>query len=85
MQIFESADRVKTDMRVPRVLDARVRDICAYLGIPRNAFYALAAAFFVMELSPLLKGKKRSQVWGEIKNLFDGVLRSVAKHTGNIA
>jgi len=54
-------ERAKVDLRLPRDLHGQVHEICVLLGIPKNAFFALAAGLLVMELSLLQTVDKRDK------------------------
>lgn len=70
-------ERVKTDLRLPRELVAGVDVLTELLGIPRNAFYALATARLVIELSSLLEDvKKRRVMLEEVGQLFQKTLKA---------
>jgi len=68
-------DRVKTDIRLPKALVKHVDAVCEILGVPKNAFFVLAAGKLVVELSPLLSTKaKRSVIVRDVEALFQRVL-----------
>ncbi len=73
------SDRLKTDIRVPRVLSGQVDLICCAAGVPKNAFYSLAAGLLVIQLSPLLPGSKRAGLLSSIANLFQKALTEANK------
>jgi len=52
-------DRAKVDLRLPRDLHGQVHEMCDLLGIPKNAFFAMAAGLLLLELAPLQIGGKR--------------------------
>lgn len=76
----EHAARQKTDMRIPYPLAHRVEELAELVGVPRNAMYAMGAAYLCSLLSPLVHpGKKRLQVIRELEELFQKVIEGAKK------
>jgi len=74
------AERVKTDMRLPYALSVRVKELADLVGVPMNAFYAMAAAKMCAELSDFVQsGKKRTQLLRELDNLFQRIISEAEK------
>lgn len=72
--------RQKTDVRLPFDLSRRVEELSDALGVPKNAFFALAASLLCMQMAPLVvTGKKREILLREMKNLFEGVFDKIEK------
>lgn len=73
-------DRVKTDVRLPFALSHSVEELCAALGIPKNALFTLAASLLCVQLAPLLKpGVPRRKMLAELDALFQSVLAGARK------
>lgn len=51
--------RLRTEFRLPKLLVQQVEPMCRYLGIPKNAYFALAAALLTLELAPLVPSKRK--------------------------
>jgi len=71
--------RVKTDLRLPRDLMRHVEAVCAAAGVPKNAFFALASALFLIRMSPALEGRKRKEVLKYIEDMFQKVISNARK------
>lgn len=67
-------DRVKTDLRLPPKLMKQVEVVSTKLGIPKNAFFTVAACKFLIELSALLTPVKKENLELEIENLLQKIL-----------
>lgn len=73
-------ERVKTDMRLPRRLINLVEEASLQLGIPKNAFMAIAAAKLVAELSKNLgPGKKRLRLIYELEEEVQKIFEDAKK------
>ena len=65
------SERVKTDMRLPRVLIKHVEEMAELVGIPKNAFFTVAAAQLATVLSKrYAPGKKRRKMLDELEALM---------------
>ena len=73
------ADRVKTDLRLPKPFVKQVEAVCTKLGIPKNAFFVLAGARFLIQLAPVLGSKKGADLLTEVEDLVLGVVENVKK------
>lgn len=73
------SERVKTDLRLPRLLMEHVEAVCAAAGVPKNAFFALASGLFLIRMSPALEGRKRKEVLNDIEALFQKVISNARK------
>jgi hypothetical protein len=75
-----SADRVKTDMRMPQLLVKRVKEMSEVLGVPQNALYAMGVALLLVTMVPMVHpGKKRIQMLRELGELFRNVISGAEK------
>ena len=74
-------ERVRTDVRLPPDLAKQVGIVCRALGIPRNAFYTIAACEQMVKLSPLIKGKKR----GVLVKELDKIVQKIQKNIQNLS
>lgn len=63
-------ERVKTDLRMPKFLIRRVGEVCAALGLGKNAFYSMAGAMLALKFIPLVAGKKRSRLVQDLKRFL---------------
>ena len=80
------AKRVKTDLRLPKILADRMKDLADQIGIPANAVYAAAAASFVVQFAKLtslsgsLPSARRSEALvSEMERMFQNILAEVRK------
>lgn len=65
-------DRVKTDLRLPRKLVDHVAAVAQQVGLPKNAFFAVAAAKLASEFSTrYVEGKKRKTLLKELRRDVD--------------
>jgi hypothetical protein len=71
--------RIKTDLRFPPELLDKVDEVCVALGIPKNAFFVLAAGLLTLQLSPLVRIKQRKQLIMIVQDLFQKILAEIAK------
>ncbi len=70
------ADRQKVDVRLPQALNATIGTLADALGIPKNAFFALAVAQFAVGLLALEPAKKkRGELLRALGAQFDAVLQ----------
>lgn len=72
-------DRIKTDLRFPPELIDSVEQVTTALGIPKNAFFVLAASLLVLQLTPLLRTKSRKQLVMTMQDLFQKVVHEITK------
>lgn len=72
----DQQSRVRTDVRLPPSLANQVGVICKKLGIPRNAFYALAACNQLVSFLPLLNAKKKNIMIEELSSLLQKILEN---------
>ena len=70
-------DRIKTDVRLPPQLMKQVGVVCEKLGVPKNAFFTVAACKFLIELSPLLTVNKKAILEQQIADLLQKVLDNI--------
>ena len=71
--------RVKTDLRLPKLLIKQVESICYALGIPKNAFFTLGVAGLALQLAPLLPGRKRARLVQDMEKIVLKLLAEVKK------
>jgi hypothetical protein len=71
------AERVKTDMRMPRFLVERVEEVCTALGLGKNAFFSMAGAMLALRFLPLIPGKKRPRLVRDLKRFLLKVIEEV--------
>ena len=67
-------ERVKTDVRLPKSLAKDVERVARAMGIPKNAFYAVAAGLLIATLGPAMPGKKRTQLLQRAEKLIQKVI-----------
>lgn len=72
-------NRVKTDLRLPKQLVKQVEACCEALGVPKNAFFVLAAIRLAAEMGPIMPGKKRITLLIEIEKIFQKVISEARK------
>jgi len=65
--IHQMKERVKTDIRLPYKLVKHVEDMAAAVGIPKNAFFTVAAALLAIKLSKYESGQKRATMLRNLK------------------
>jgi len=71
------SERVKTDMRLPRVLIMHVEEMANRVGIPKNAFFTIAAAKLAVELSKrYTRGHKREKMLRELELEVQKIFRA---------
>lgn len=67
--------RVRTDVRMSERILRVMDEQCQTLGIPKNAFFTMAACILAVKFVPLLKGtKKRKTMLSNIEKLFQETL-----------
>lgn len=71
------AERIKTDLRMPRVLLEWVEEICRGLGISKNAFFSIAGALLALRILPILPGTKRSGLFRSLKQFVYQVVEEL--------
>lgn len=70
-------ERVKTDMRLPRMLVQHVEEMAELVGIPKNAFFTIAAARLAVELSKrYAPGKKREKMLRELELMVQKIFKA---------
>jgi len=74
-----TSDRAKTDLRLPRKLMSEVDVMCAAMGVPKNAFFVIAASNLLVKLSPLLVHKRRKVLLDKVENLFQTLMAGARK------
>jgi hypothetical protein len=68
------SERVKTDMRLPRMLIQHVEEVAELCGLPKNAFLTVAAAMLATQLSKrYAPGKKRKRMLLELEKMCEQV------------
>jgi len=71
--MVDLSDRVKTDVRLPRVLIQRLDEVAQIVGLSKNGFLTVASAAFIADLSrSFVPGKKRLDM---LKDLEEEVRR----------
>lgn len=64
------SERVKTDMRLPRMLIQHVEEMGDLIGLPKNAFFTIAAAMLATRMSKrYAPGKKRRKMLADLEKL----------------
>lgn len=64
------SERVKTDMRLPRMLVQHVEEVADLCGLPKNAFFTIAAAMLATRLSKrYAPGKKRRKMLLDLERM----------------
>ncbi len=71
--------RVKTDVRLPRVLLDHVDRVCQAVGLPKNAFISMGAALLVVLLSPLVPGRRRKTILASAEKIFQTFISRARK------
>jgi hypothetical protein len=74
-------ERAKVDLRLPRDLHNQVHEMCDLLGIPKNAFFAMAAGLLLLELSPLQNNGKKDDTSKVAVKIVQKVLSAVRKQS----
>jgi phosphopantothenoylcysteine synthetase/decarboxylase len=74
------SERVKTDMRLPRVLIQHVEEMAELVGLPKNAFFTVAAAMMATFLSrQYAPGKRRKKMLDDLEKEVQKVFREARK------
>lgn len=72
------ADRIKTDVRVPEDLSETVEELCAKLGMTKNAFYVVGAVKFAAEIAGVAYEKRtQRRVLTALKDQIQRMLDSL--------
>jgi hypothetical protein len=71
--------RIKTDLRLPPAFLEKVDEVCVALGVPKNAFFVLAASMLALQLAPMVRGKSRKQLILAMQDSFQKILSEVVK------
>lgn len=73
-------ERVKTDMRLPRVLIQHVEEMAPLVGLPKNAFFTVAAAKLAAELSrQYAPGRKRRKMLDDLEKTVQAIFKEARK------
>lgn len=73
-------ERVKTDLRISGRTNEVVEELSRKIGIPKNAFYTMAACSFAARLLPLVQGaRKRDQMRLIVEKTFQKILDDTRK------
>ena len=73
------ADRIKTDLRLPKEFVVVVEEACRKLGVPKNAFFVLAGALFLAQLEPAMKSKKSDKLLEDLEILVQNLIFNIKK------
>ena len=65
--------RVRTDVRLPKTLWSQVSKLCHEFGIPKNAFFTIAACSLLSKFSGLKTPKKGSFLLKEIQSILHSI------------
>lgn len=77
---MDLSERVKTDLRLPRVLVLHVEEIARLVGIPKNAFFTIAAAKLAADLAKgYVPGRKRRQFLLALEKEVQKIFREAKK------
>jgi len=66
-------ERVRTDVRMPPNLAKQVGVVCKRLGIPRNAFFTIAACNELIKLSDFLTSRKKDILLKELDEIVQKI------------
>jgi hypothetical protein len=73
-------ERVKTDMRLPRLLIKHVEEMAPLVGLPKNAFFTVAAATMAALLSrQYAPGKRRAKMLDALEKEVQTIFREARK------
>lgn len=73
---MDLSERVKTDMRLPRILIQHVEEMALLVGLPKNAFFTIAAAKMAVELSKrYAPGRKRRSMLNSLEREVQRVFK----------
>ena len=74
--------RVRTDVRMSERILRVMDEQCQTLGIPKNAFFTMAACTFAVKLVPLLYGVKKQKImFANLEKLFHETLEEARAAT----
>lgn len=74
--VSDLSERVKTDMRLPRALIRHVEEMAELVGLPKNAFFTIAAAQLAASLARgYVPGKKREKMLRELEREIQKIFR----------
>lgn len=77
---MDMSERVKTDMRLPRILIQHVEEMAPLVGLPKNAFFTIAAAKMAVELSKrYAPGRKRRSMLDSLEREIQKIFREARK------
>jgi hypothetical protein len=71
--------RTKTTLELPQDLTRAIGEVCQALGVPKNAFFAVASAMLVIKLLPMLPGRKRHDLLNQLDSLVQRVVMEAKK------
>jgi len=78
--MVEMKERVKTDMRLPRLLIQHVEEIADLVGLPKNAFFTVAASMLAVQLSrQYAPGKKRAKLLADLEKEVQKIFKEAKK------
>lgn len=77
------ADRVKTDMRLPKTLSKRVHELAEYLGVPANVVHTIAIAHLIgMLIRTQVDIENREEVLAEMERIIMATFRFIREKEG---
>lgn len=72
-------NRVRTDVRMPKDMAARVEHLCQVMGIQKNAFLTLAVGHLIAVMAPLFPGQKRKTILDRVEKAFLDIMKQARK------
>lgn len=74
MSVDPMGERVKTDLRLPRMLVQHIEEMAELVGLPKNAFITIACAMLATQLSKrYAPGKKRKKMLTDLEKMCEQV------------
>lgn len=72
--------RVKTDIRLPVTVMEKVDEMCAALGLTKNALYTVGLCFLAVQFSEIVRApRKRADLLTLVEKLFQKTLKKARK------
>jgi hypothetical protein len=71
------AGRKKTDTRIPEPLVEVLKEIAVVLGVSMNAVFCLSVANFLLQMVPVLPGRKRAAVFKVLESNVQKLLEDI--------
>jgi len=72
----------KSSYRVSKVLLAQAEEVSRDLGIGKGDMISMGLAFFMLQMTPLVKAKKRLQIFADLEQEFQKLIKEQKKRLG---